>query len=255
MGFVMTEDEAIIILEEELASATGWLARARRGETKDGAPIAHIYEALSALSDAWARTIFVPKRAVLPLMQVDGALCDMTDPRREIPHEWPDSIANLLMRVEEVLLDNEAYRQHLMQLGFGQNPRTVVWGPTSGLQDEALGRVFDFLTGDDGVMFEGNMVLPLTEANCDYARTIFRELVERHGASKRVPRLLAVWLIGLKGHLTTWRRSPESSIRQAELADELLELVFQYLSGADKRSDSGYEQLKWAWPEDSNQVH
>jgi hypothetical protein len=88
------------------------------------------------------------------------------------------------------------------------------------------------------------MVLPLTEANCDYARSIFRELVERHGASERVPRLLAGWLIGLKGHLITWRRSPASSIRQAELADELLELVFQYLSGMDRQRDSGYVQLK-----------
>ena len=74
-------------------------------------------------------------------------------------------------------------------LTFGQNPRTVVWGPNSGLQDETLGRVFDLLTGDDGVLFEENVVLPLTEANCDYARSIFRELVERHGLSQRIPRL------------------------------------------------------------------
>ncbi len=161
-------------------------------------------------------------------------------------HAWLCFLQVALGRVEEVLYGNDAYHQHLTQLAFGQNPRTVVWGPNSGLQDEALGRILDFLTGDDGLMFEGSMVLPLTEANCDYARTVFRELVERHGASHRVPRLLAGWLIGLKGHLITWRRSPASTIRQAELADELLELVFQYLSGVDKRRNLGYEQLKWA---------
>jgi len=64
----MTEDEAIGILEEQLVSTSGWLAQARRGQTKDATPPAHIYEALSALSDAWADTIFVPKRAVLPMM-------------------------------------------------------------------------------------------------------------------------------------------------------------------------------------------
>jgi hypothetical protein len=76
----MTEDEAISTLEEELVSATGWLAQARRGETKDGAPLANIYAALSALSDVWAHIIFVPKRAVTPMVQVDSALCEMNDP-------------------------------------------------------------------------------------------------------------------------------------------------------------------------------
>jgi hypothetical protein len=112
------------------------------------------------------------------------------------------------------------------------------------------------LTGEDGVTFEGHFVLPLTEANCDYARSIFRELVEKHGASQRVPRLLAGWLIGLKGRLLIpWRHGPESLLWQAELADELRDLVFQYLSGANTQRDSGYEQLKWAWPEDSDQAH
>jgi hypothetical protein len=157
-----------------------------------------------------------------------------------------------LVRVEEVLIVNDADRLHLAQLAFGQNPRTVVWGPNSGLQDEVLWRVFDFLTGEDGVMFHGMTVLPLTEANCNYARSIFRELVEKHGASERVPRLLAGWLIHLRGHLVTWRRNPASSIRQAELADELLDLVFQYLSGANTQRDSGYVQLKWVWPQDSD---
>lgn len=250
----MTEDEAISILEEELASASGWLTRARRGETKDGTTPARIYEALSALSGAWADTIFVPKRAVMPMMQVDSSLCAY-DPHSQAPDDLPDSLGDLLVRVEEVLAANDADRQHLTQLTFGQSPRTVAWGPNSGLQDETLGRVFDFLTGDDGVMFKGSMVLPLTEATCDYARTIFHELVEKHGASQRVPRLLAGWLIGLKGHLITWRRSPASSIRQAELADELLDLVFQYLSSANTQRDSGYEQLKWAWSDDPDQAH
>jgi len=52
---------------------------------------------------------------------------------------------------------------------------------------------------------------------------------------------------GLKGRLLIpWGRSHASVIRQAELADELLTLVFQCLSGTDQRRDSGYEQLKWA---------
>jgi hypothetical protein len=207
------------------------------------------------LSDVWAHTIFVPKRAVVPMMQVDSALCEMNDPQFEVPDELPSSLGDLLVRVEEVLVGNDADRHRMEQLSFGQNLRTIVWGPNSGLQDETLGRGFDFLTGDDSVMFEGSMVLPLTEANCDYARTIFRELVEKHGASQRVPRLMAGWLIGLKGHLITWRRNLASSIRQAELADELLGLVFQYLSGVDSRRDSGYVQLKWAWPESSDQAH
>jgi NTP pyrophosphatase (non-canonical NTP hydrolase) len=250
----MTEDEAISILEEELASASDWLARARHGETKDGATPARIYEALSALSEAWAAIIFVPKRAVLALMQVDDALCAY-DPQSEAPENLPDSLGDLLIHVEEVLVGNDADRQHLTQLTFGQDPRTVEWGPNSGLQDETLWRVFDFLTGEDGVMFDGPVVLPLTEANCDYARSVFRELVEKHGPSQRVPRLLAGWHIHLRGHLVTWRRSPASSIRQAELADELLDLVFQYLSGANTLRDSGYEQLTWAWPEDYDQAH
>jgi hypothetical protein len=190
----MTEDEAITILEAEFVSSSGWLSRARRGETKDGAPLAHIYEALSALSDAWAYTIFVPKHAVLPMMQVDSALCEMNDPQFEVPEGLPSSLGELLIRVEEVLVSNDADRLDIAQLFFGQNPRMVVWGPNSGLQDETLGRVFDFLTGNDGVMFEGHFVLPLTEANCGYARTIFRELVERDGPSKR---FLACWLHGL----------------------------------------------------------
>jgi hypothetical protein len=154
------------------------------------------------------------------------------------------------------LVGNDADRLHLAQPAFGQNPRAVVWGPNSGLQDETPGRVFDFLTSEDGVMFEGSTVLPLTEANCDYARTIFRELVERRGASQRVPRLLAAWLTGLKGRLRIpWRRSPERLIWQTELADELLDLVFQYLSSANTQRDSGYEPLKWAWPDDPDQAH
>jgi hypothetical protein len=87
------------------------------------------------------------------MMQVDSALCKMNDPPFVVPDDLPSSLGDLLVRVEEVLYGNDAYRQHLTQLAFGQNPRTVMWGPNSGLQDEALGRVFDFLTGDDGVMF------------------------------------------------------------------------------------------------------
>jgi hypothetical protein len=71
----MIEDEAIGVLEEELAHATGWLAHARRGETKDGAPPARLHKALAALSDAWTHMILVPKRAVVPMMQVDSVLC------------------------------------------------------------------------------------------------------------------------------------------------------------------------------------
>jgi len=52
-----------------------------------------------------------------------------------------------------------------------------------------------------------------------------------------------------------WRRSPESFIRQAELADELLDLVFHYLSGADKRRDSGSVQQELVWPPDSDYVN
>jgi hypothetical protein len=156
-------------------------------------------------------------------------------------------LGDLLARVEEVLSVNDVDRLHLAQLTFGQNPRTVVWEPNSGLHDETLGRVFDFLTGDDGVMFQGIMVLPLTEAYCDSARSIFRELVESHGLSQRIPRLLARWLIGLKGRLLIpWGRSHTSVIRQAGRADELLDLALQYLSGEDNRRDSGYVQLRWA---------
>ncbi len=98
----MTEDEAISILDEELASPSGWLSRARRGETKDGAPPAQIHEALAALSDAWADTIFVLKRAVLPMMQVDSALCEMNDPPFVVPDDLPSSLGDLL-EVEGIL--------------------------------------------------------------------------------------------------------------------------------------------------------
>jgi len=91
----MTEDEAIGILEEQLVSTSGWLAQARRGQTKDATPPAHIYEALSALSDAWADTIFVPKRAVLPMMQVDSSLCEMNEPKFEIPEDLPSELGEL----------------------------------------------------------------------------------------------------------------------------------------------------------------
>src|SRR6476646_3007768 len=119
----MTEDEAIRILEEELVSASGWLTRALRGETRDSAVPAQIYEALSALSEAWADTIFVPKRAVLPMMQVDSALCEMNDPPFVVPGDLPSLLGDLSVRVEEVLYGNDTYRQHLTQLAFGQNPR------------------------------------------------------------------------------------------------------------------------------------
>ena len=114
----MTEDEAISVLEEELASPSGWLACAHRGETKDGAPLVHIYEALTVLEDSWADTIFVPKRAVLPMMQVDSALCEMNDPQFEVPDGLPSSLGELLVRVEEVLVSNDADRLRLERLTF-----------------------------------------------------------------------------------------------------------------------------------------
>src|SRR5262249_51523249 len=99
---------------------------------------------------------------VVPMMRIDSALCAY-DPHSEAPDDLPDSLGDLLVRVEEVLAAHDADRQHLAQLTFGQNPRAIVWGPNSGLQDETLGRVFDFLTGDDGVMFHEMVLLPLTE--------------------------------------------------------------------------------------------
>jgi hypothetical protein len=251
----MTEDEAIGVLEDELVSASGWLAGARRGEKMDGASLARIYEALSALSRVWAHTFFVPKRAVIPMMQVDNVFCEMNDPQHELPDDLPDSLGDLLVEMEHMLVGDNLDGVRLAQLAAGQSERTTEWAPSSGLHDETLARVYDFLTGEDGVMFDGMVVLPLTEENTQYARSIFQTLVERHGNSQRIPRALATLLIGLKGHLVTWRRSPKSSIQQAELADELLDLTFQYLSGPHKRSAAPFEQLKWAWPGDSDQAH
>jgi hypothetical protein len=149
----MTEDEAISILEAEFGSSSGWLPRARRDQANDGAPLVHIYEALSAVGDAWAETIFVPKRAVLPRMQVDSAPWEMTAPQFEVPDDLPNSLGDLLVRVEKVLYGNDADHLHLERRTFGQNHRTVVWGPNSGLPDGALGRVFELLDwrrGRDG---------------------------------------------------------------------------------------------------------
>jgi hypothetical protein len=99
----MTEDEAICVLEDELVSASGWLARVRRGETKDGALPARIYEALRSLTQAWARTTFIPKHAVIPMMQVDSVFSEMNDPQHvlpdELPDELPDSLGDLLIEM------------------------------------------------------------------------------------------------------------------------------------------------------------
>ena len=251
----MTEDEAISILEEELVSPSGWLAQARRGETKDGAPPVRIYEALSALSEAWAHTMFVPKRAILPILQIDAALCSINSSEDQLPDDFSIALANLLLQMEGILAGDNSSSLHLVRYVTKKANHITDWPLSAGLHDEALSQVLDFLTGDDGVMFGEITVLPLTEANTQYARTIFQTLIERHGNSERTPRILAAWLISLRDHLVAWQSNSETPARRAELADELLELVFQYLSGADKRSDSGYEQLKWAWPEDSNQVH
>jgi hypothetical protein len=197
----------------------------------DGASLARIYEALSALSRVWAHTFFVPKRAVIPMMQVDSVFCEMNDPQHELPDDLPDSLGDLLVEMEHMLVGDNLDGVRLAQLAAGQSERTTEWALSSGLHDETLARVYDFLTGEDGVMFDGMVVLPLTEENTQYPRSIFQTLVERHGNSQRIPRALATLLIGLKGHLVTWRRSPKSSIQQAELADELLDLTFQYLSG------------------------
>jgi hypothetical protein len=50
---------------------------------------------------------------------------------------------------------------------------------------------------------------------------------------------LAHWAEGTPDYRAA---QPANSIRQAELADELLELIFQYLSGSHTQRDSGYEQ-------------
>src|SRR5436190_16327965 len=121
----MTEDEAISILEEELVSASGWLTRARRGEIKEGTPSNRIYEALSALSEVWAHIVFVPKCAVLPMMQVDGALCAMNNPQYEIPDDWPNSLGDLLVEMEHMLVGDNPDGRRLSQLAAGQSDRTT----------------------------------------------------------------------------------------------------------------------------------
>jgi hypothetical protein len=117
----MTEDEAISILEEELVRHLDGLRALVVARQKDGAPPARLYEALSALSGAWTHTIFAPKRAVLPMTQVDSALCEMNNPQREAPDDLPDSLGDFLVCVEEVLVSNDADRLHIAQLSFGQN--------------------------------------------------------------------------------------------------------------------------------------
>ena len=62
------------------------------------------------MSDVWAQTIFVPKRAVVTMMQVDSALREMNDPQFEVPDDLPRSLGELLVRVEEVLVSNDADR-------------------------------------------------------------------------------------------------------------------------------------------------
>ena len=148
---------------------------------------------VSALSEAWGSTIFVPKRAVLPMMQVDSALCEMNDPPFVVPDDLPSSLGDLLVRVEEVLYGNDVYRQHQTQLTFGQDPRTVEWGPNSGLQDETLWRVFEFLTGDDGMMFEGEFG---TSTYRNQLRLCANNLPRTGRKTWRRRAVLACWLDG-----------------------------------------------------------
>src|SRR5258706_16317460 len=95
----MTEDEAIALIIRELMGKQGFLARLKRDEALDGDALALVYSALEVLEAAWADTLVIPKRAVLPLMTLDAFVS-----RIEGAPEWAGEVSELLIRAEEVVI-------------------------------------------------------------------------------------------------------------------------------------------------------
>jgi hypothetical protein len=116
----MTEAEAITIVKDQFAGASGFLARLRRGEGFDDvgiddAGVDQAREALRTLKEVWAPRSTVPKDAVLPLFDVGATIRssialqpEWGEVLRELSWKLTEEIADIFAAVEEPLSEETA---------------------------------------------------------------------------------------------------------------------------------------------------
>lgn len=82
---MMTEQEAITVLREELMADTGFRARLQQGQAVDEDALGRVRNALTVLEAAWADRECVPKEAVLAMSYVDVTISSSASghPERE----------------------------------------------------------------------------------------------------------------------------------------------------------------------------
>lgn len=127
----MTETEAIATLHTQLLSERGFLAQLQRGEGLDRAGVDTVYAALDALSAWWAGRTEVPKAALLPLVDLSGALLMCSRSQPELA-ETLERLADDLVEQVETLVFGDAPRLSYEQAA------AIVYTHFSGLPSVAL---------------------------------------------------------------------------------------------------------------------
>lgn len=96
----MTEAEAVV--REQFLGAEGFVARLRRGDGIDQESVRLTYEALGVLRSAWADRPHVPKRAVLPMVDVFTGIAATAPLYPEIAPEIRRLAGEMAERVESI---------------------------------------------------------------------------------------------------------------------------------------------------------
>src|SRR5258706_11505540 len=137
----MTESEALSTLQEQLASRDGFLARLRRGEGLDYGAVEQVRAALDALTALWADRAYVPKYALMPLV-------DLYSPIAECKQLYPDLAPDLDRLAFELVrrTENVFYAQ-----------------PAGMTEEEAVALVYGHLRGLSGIAFTFHHREPLSD--------------------------------------------------------------------------------------------
>lgn len=115
----MTEAEAIAILTKQFLSDAGFVARLQRGEGLDDQAVGLVRTALQVLAEMWSGRQIVPKKGVLPLVDVFTPIYQSAARNPDQADEIERLAWDLLTEVERPLAPKEMTEEDAIGIVYG----------------------------------------------------------------------------------------------------------------------------------------
>lgn len=170
----MTETEAIAIVKKQFTGADGFVAQLRRGQGIDEAAVNLTKEALQTLKSAWADRQYVPKDAVLPLVDIMTAIRSSIDLQPELTNEILQIAMDMDIQVDEI---------------FGRGNKQMS-------EEEAMAIVRSHLIGDSSFLLALHRFEGLDQSSASEVQLALEALQHAWADRQNVPKAIVGPMLG-----------------------------------------------------------